>query len=210
MRITSKLVLAVLIVVVTIGCTKRVTYRIPPRVDLTKHEMIGVIEFSSSEKGELAPLATRRFTEVARADQGLVRMIGFGSEKEALGSIGKSRLDPDTFKALGTERGVKTILVGEITVSDIKPGVQISGGFDAGSLTAKVDATLAVQLIETSTGASIWSSSARATHSVGHLSVFKGGGFVFDAEDPDDAYGGLVDSLVAHVTRDFRATYERR
>jgi len=78
------------------------------------------------------------------------------------------------------------------------------------SVSVIVDATLAVQLIETSTGASIWSSSARATHSVGHLSVFKGGGFVFDAEDPDDANGGLVDSLVAHVTRDFRATYERR
>ena len=25
-----------------------------------------------------------------------------------------------------------------------------------------------------------------------------------------DAYGGLVDTLVAHVTRDFRVTYERR
>jgi hypothetical protein len=210
MRKSVTLVLVVLLVMVAIGCSKRVTYRIPPRVDLTQHEMIGVIEFNSSEKGELAPLATRRFTEAARAEQGLVRMVGFGPQKDALDSVGKKQLNPDAYKALGTEHGVKTILVGEITISDIKPAVQISGGFDSGSLSAKVDATLAVELIEASTGASIWSSSARATHSVGHLSVFKGGGFVFDAEDPDDAYGGLVDSLVAHVTRDFRVTYERR
>ena len=61
-----------------------------------------------------------------------------------------------------------------------------------------------------STGASIWSSSGRATHSVGHISVVKNRGFAFDAMDPEQAYGGLVDALVEQVTRDFRATLETR
>ena len=212
MRRTSKLVLAALIVAVTIGCTstKRVTVMIPPRVDLSQHEMIGVIEFDSSEEGELGPMAARRFTDAAREDQGLVRMVDFGSEKEALRSVGKSDLGTETFKALGNKHGVRTIVVGELTISDIKPNLSIAGALEGGSLTAKVDATLAVQMIEASSGASIWSKSARATRSVGHISVFKGGGVVFDAEDPEAAYGDLVDHLVARVTHDFRVTYERR
>ena len=75
---------------------------------------------------------------------------------------------------------------------------------------ADVDATLVVQLIETSTGASLWSSSASASKNVGQLSVFEGGDFVFGAEDPEDAYGDLVNALVAQVTNDFRARWERR
>jgi hypothetical protein len=88
--------------------------------------------------------------------------------------------------------------------------VQVAAGPRTGHLSGKVDATLAVQLIETATGASLWSNSARSTQTVGHISVFRGGDFVFDAKDPEQAYGGLVDHLVANVTRDFRATWERR
>jgi hypothetical protein len=199
-----------LLLVVTAGCTARQTYRIPPRIDLTQHEMIGVIEFRSSAEGELAAMATRRFTEAARADQGLVRMVGIGTEKDALASVGRKEMDPESYQALGKDRGVRTIVVGELTVSEIRPDVRLSSGLGGGSLSARVDATLAVELIETSTGASIWSRSARATDSVGNVSVFKGGNVVFDAEDPERAYGDLVDNLVAQVTHDFRATWERR
>ena len=59
------------------GCSaaryETVTY--PPRVDLAKHEMIGVVEFSSPDARELAPVVTARFMESARSDQGTVRMI---------------------------------------------------------------------------------------------------------------------------------------
>ena len=210
----SKLILSALVVstLLTLACSssKKVTYRIPPRVDLRQHEMIGVIEFDSSAKGEIAPLATRRFMEAARADQGLIRMIEFGSEQAVLTTVGKRSLDTDAYKALGQEHGVRTIMVGELTISDVRPGLRLSAALDGGTLTAQVDATLAVRMIETATGASIWSSSSEVTTRVGHLSVFKGGDFVFDAEDPEAAYGELVDALVARVTRDFRATYERR
>ena len=64
MRQISKLVLTALVLALTIGCSSKQpkqTYRIPPRIDLTRHEMIGVIEFRSSAEGELGPMATRRF-----------------------------------------------------------------------------------------------------------------------------------------------------
>lgn len=208
----SRIVPAAVLLAMTFGCGARretVTVPVPPRIDLKQLETIGIIDFSTSSRGRLGPLATRRFTEAARYDQGVVRMLEFGSESDALRSVGSSDLSPESIKALGSEFGVQTILTGELTVSDVKPDVFISG-LRSGSLSARVDATLAVRLVETSTGASIWSSSARSTQSVGHVSVFKGGGFVFDADDPERAYGDLIDSLVAQVTQDFRVRYERR
>jgi hypothetical protein len=182
----------------------------PPRIDLTQHDMIGVIEIDSSNKGELGPLATRRFTDEARRDQGLVRIVRLGTEADALASVGHSKLDRTSLQALGQKHGVQTILMGKLEVSDIKPDVSISSVFESGSVTAKVNATLAVELVETASGASIWSASSRASDSVGQVSVFSGGGVVFDAEDPDRAYGSLVDRLVHDATWDFRVTYERR
>jgi hypothetical protein len=182
---------------------------VPPRIDLTQHEMIGIVEFDSSE-GELGSIATQRFTEAARRDQGLIRMVDFGSHADALNSVGKSEWNADTFKALGQEHEVRTILIGELTVSDVRPDIRISSALESGSLTAQVDATLAVRLVETSSGASIWSRSASATYSVGHVSLFGGGEIAFDASDPERAYGGLVDTLVQQVTRDFQASWVRQ
>ncbi len=131
----------------------------------------------------------------------MVRVVGFGPESAALQSVGRNELNPDTFRALGQEHGVRTILTGVLEISDIRPDIRIASSLKSGSLSAQVDATLAVQLIEAATGASIWSTSASATTSVGHISVLGSRDFVFDAEDPERAYGGLVDSLVEQVTR---------
>lgn len=211
-KILIPVALAVLLVLAS-GCGARRTYQtyvVPPRVDLTQHDMIGVIEIDSSNKGELGPLTTRRFTDEARRDQGLVRIIRLGTEADALASVGRTKLDRESLKALGQKHGVQTILMGKLEVSDIKPNVSISSVFESGSVTAKVNASLAVELVETASGASIWSSSSRASDSVGQISIFSGGGVVFDAEDPDRAYGSLVDQLVHDATWDFRVTYERR
>jgi hypothetical protein len=210
MRGSSKLVLAIVVLAVMIGCSARQTYMVPPRIDLKQHEMIGVIEFDSSEEGELGSLATRRFKDASREDQGLVRMVDLGPEQDALVSVGKRALNSDAFKALGQTHRVQTIVVGELTVSNIRPDLSIATTIESGSLTASVDATLAVQMIEATSGASIWSTSASATRSIGGISVFRGGKFVFNAEDPERAYGDLIDYLVAQVTRDFQVTWERR
>jgi hypothetical protein len=210
MRQNLTLFLAALITAVMLGCATSQSVMVPPRIDLKQHEMIGVIEFDASSKGELGPLATRRFTEEARRDQGLVRMVGVGSETEAIRSVGGTSLGVETFKALGRAHDVQTILTGELTVSRVRPDLKLAPGLRSGRLSAQVEATLAVQLIEASTGASLWSSSATATSTLGQISVFKGGDFVFDADDPEKAYAPLVDALVSHVTQDFRVRWERR
>jgi len=214
MKRTSALGAVVLLgVLATLACgtkTQTVNVMVPPRIDLTQHEMIGVIEFGSDAEGELGELATRRFTESARRDQGMIRMVGFGPSDAALETVDRHELDPEAFRALGQEHGVRTILVGTLTISDIRPDFSIASSLRSGSITAQVEATLNVELIEADSGASIWSRSANASQKVAHVSVFGGKQFAFDASDPERAYGGLVDTLVRQVTRDFQVSWERR
>jgi hypothetical protein len=183
---------------------------IPPRIDLTQYQVVGVLEFATASEGELGSYATRRFMEVARQDQGIVRMAGLGSVGEALEAVGRPRLDPAAFKALGEQHDVRTLITGTLEVSDVRPVIQIAPGLVSSSVAADVDATLAVQMVEAGTGASLWSSSARATRRVGHVRILGGREFAFDAADPDGAYADLVEALVHQVTRDFRASWVRQ
>ena len=204
MTTASKIAVCALLLGSVVGCggTRHPAVRVAPRVDLTQHQTIGVIEFRSTTDRALADMATDRFTESARRDQGLVRMVD-------LGPIGRSNLDVEAYKALGQEHGVQTLFVGELTISKKRPSVRIDSTLKSGSVAALVEATLAVQLIETSTGASIWSGSARATDSLGQVSVLGGEGIALGTEDAQRIYAGLVDQLVEQATYDFHAHWVR-
>ena len=140
-RIT--LLLVALFALATSACgPKYQTVSYPPRVDLSRHQMIGVIEFSSSSEEELARLATRRFTESARRDQGLVRMIDLGTVEDAKAAVGQDGWNPETFQAIGRELNVQTILTGELKISDAKPRVNIGAALRSGSVNAEIDVVL--------------------------------------------------------------------
>ena len=204
--------LGFLLAVVCASCTvtrQAPPVMVPPQIDLKPHEMIGVVQFGSTAKGELASLATRRFTEAARRDQGLVRIVDLGTRDQALHAVGRDRLDTDAVIALGRKFGVKTIVTGDLAVSKVRPDVNIDALLRSGSVTAQVDATLEVLMYETDSGAALWNRSGRTTHSVGQVQVWGGKQFGFDARDPEAAYGGLVDDLVAQVSRPFQVSWVR-
>jgi hypothetical protein len=197
--------------VVLSGCASNPPARriwVAPRVDLKQYETIGMVEFTSASKGELASLATRRFAEAARRDQDMLRMIDIGPQKVALASVGQNRWSPESCRAIGRKNGVKTMFHGTLTVSSVRPSVQVSTMFRSGGVSAQVDAELEVQMIETETGASIWSRSATATRTLGGVSSFGGKDFAFNAADPESAYGELVDALVSQVARDLQGSWQ--
>jgi hypothetical protein len=171
--------------------------------------VLAIVEFASNKEGELGPLATTRFMEWARLDQGLVRILELGTEQEALREVGSTRLNADAYRELGAEHGVATIFTGELMISDIRPAVSITSDLSAIGAAADVDATLTVQMFETATGASIWNRSASVTKRVGHVSILGGRDISFDADDPERAYGELVDALLDAVTKDFRVSWAR-
>jgi hypothetical protein len=191
-----------------ISCGRKVM--VPPKIDLTQHEVIGIIEFKGEAEGKLAPFTTRKFTEAIRRDQEMIRIVDLGTEDEVLRDIGYDRLSRDAFQAIGEEYDLATVFAGELLVSDVRPDISLSLIFTAGmSVSAEVDATLEVQMVETESGASLWNTSSSATREIGYVSMWEGGGFVFDAEDPEKAYGDLVNYLVEDASRDFRVTWRR-
>ena len=176
-----------------------VTY--PPRVNLTQHELIGIIEFHSPDQRELAPMITARFVESARSDQGLVRMVFLRGEGR--------RPDAARLRQLASEHGLRSILLGDLRVSRVQPSVSVSETLSSASVSGAVEATLTVEMIEPDTGASLWSASGRARESVGGVSL-QGKTVDFGGRDPRAAYGEMVDTLVQQVTRDLHGSWERR
>ncbi len=189
------------------GCTQRVL--VPPRIDLKAHEVVGVIDFDCDGGEDFGPFLMDRFVEAVRCDQGVVRVLRLGSPSEVLGTVNRSQLDPQAYQAIGGHFGVKTIFTGRLTVSDVKPNISVTQALTSFGVSADVDAVLAVEMVEAESGASLWNASARDRQHIGGVQVFGDKSFTFDADDPESAYGDLVDGLVYAVTPDFRARWIR-
>jgi hypothetical protein len=202
------LCLGVAVLLAATGCGPKVM--VPPKIDLAQHEVVGVITFRSSNEGLLGSYATGKFIEAVRRDQGLVRVVEIGDQDEVLEKIGSKELDREAFVKIGEEYDVATVFNGELVLSDIRPEITITPGGGYMDFSAEVDATMAVRLMETETGASLWNSSAAATRKVGGVSVFGHKHFAFNAKDPDVAYGELVRAMVRKASRDFQVTWERQ
>ncbi len=202
------IIISIVVIMAVISCGRKVM--VPPRIDLKQHEVVGIIQFECDRRGDLAPFTTRKFTEAIRRDQEMVRIVNLGTVSEVLREIGYDKLSKAAFQAIGEEYELATVFTGELLISDVRPDISLALIFTAGmSVSAEVDATLDAQMVETESGASLWSASSSATREIGYVSVWEGGSFVFDAEDPERAYGKLVNTLVEDASRDFRVTWRR-
>jgi hypothetical protein len=201
-------ILSAVCLLLAAGCGHSVM--IPPRIDLAQHEILGVIEFQCSAQGPLGGLTTKKFVEAMRRDQGMVRVVGLGPKEDVLKNIGQVELNRQAYIALGKDQGIKTVVVGELTISNVRAAVNVTPDLGSAGLSAQIDATLSVEMIEAASGASLWSKVVNDSRTVGNISLFGGKQVVFDADDPEKAYGKLVNSLVAQATADFRVSWTKR
>lgn len=190
-----------------IGCTPKVM--VPPKIDLSHYEKIGLIEFKSNSEGNLTPFITERFLEAILEDQPGTMVIEMGTEEEILAELGYSSMGPDAVRAIGENYDIKTIITGILDLTEPSTDVDFFGSISNISVSSSVSAMLTVKMKDASTGSTIWSGSGRDERELSDAG-FYGGIFHFDAEDPDDAYSKLADKLVREVTKDFRVTYERK
>jgi len=167
---------------------------LPPTLDLVPHKNIGLFMFSvENAKGNLHEFATRRFEEYVLAAQSGIEMREFThADSSALFSARDTSCVPVAF-------------FGHLKISNVKP----SGHFTA-SLSPVMQATVTVELsvwlVNTRTGGIMWRRSSQSTEKVGGMS-FIGGMPAFEAHDPNDAYGRLINQLVYNVTYDVRSTW---
>ena len=188
------------------GCGPKMM--IPPEIDLKEYGTVGLIDFSSETKGKISKFVTQKFLEEISLSQKGARIIELGSQDELLESVQQNKMNPEAVQAIGQKYNVNAIIMGNLEISDVSPKVNISTLVKSMSVKAEVEAKITVRLLETEQGATVWTDSARETETVAHVSIFSGGGAFFDADDPEEAYGDLVRSLVKKITLDLKVRYK--
>src|SRR6185436_962365 len=97
--------------------------------------------------------------------------LDLGSREAVLAKVGGRQLDVDTIKKIGEKYGVQAIFVGDIAYSEPKTDIKVKDltKLDGGVRT-EVRGDISCRLLDTRTGASVWSSSAWAKRQTSNLS----------------------------------------
>jgi hypothetical protein len=192
------------------GCSSTVLVPVPPRMDLKSYGTLGVVEFASNGDPAINIHATRQFQEQIQAAQPGTRFVALGSREAILAAVGSRQLDMDALKKIGEKYGVDAVFVGDITYSDPKTDIKVTDLTKLeGGMRTEVRGDISSSLMETRTGASVWSRSAWARRQTGRLSFSAEQGVSggMSDENPRDE---LVPMLVYHLTQDFRPTSVRQ
>ena len=181
---------------------------VPPRLELAERQPVGLVTFTiENARGALQDVATQRFLQEIFNGQPGVEVLELGEAEPLLAAAGETELNAEVARMLGEEHGIPAVFVGHLRVGDVTPRGQLRG-LRLPSLEATVQVDLTVRLLSTSSGATVWSATNRAEERVGHLAIL-GGQVDFSAENPNEAYGRLVEVLVYDLTRDLRPHWVR-
>src|SRR5262245_11048142 len=191
------------------GCSSTVLVTVPPRMDLKGYGTLGVVDFASNASGAAGARATQQLQEQIQAAQPGTRFIELGSREAVLSAVGRNQLDADAARRIGKKYGVDAVFLGEIAYSDAKTDIRVNDltKLDAG-LRTEVRGDISARLLETASGASVWSNSGWVRRQVGHVNVSEYG--VSGSMSKSDPREEMVPALVSQITHDFRPTTERR
>ena len=192
------------------GCSRSVLVEVPPRVDLSSHGTLGVVRFASNGGPAVEARATRDFQARIHGAQPGTRLVELGSRESVLAAVGARDFDQAALGRIGEKYGVHAVFLGEVTYSDPKTRVKITDLTRMqGSASTMIRGDISSKLVETRSGASVWSSGAWATRQIGRVSVSpeRGVRAEGDTEDPREA---MLAAMLGHLTADFRPGTERR
>jgi hypothetical protein len=194
------------------GCSssRTVLVNVPPRMDLKSYGMLGIVEFASNANSAINARATREFLSHVHSAQPGTRIVELGSREAALAAVGARQLDADALRRIGEKYGVEAIVLGEIAYSEPRTDVKITDLSKLeGGVRTEVRGDISAKLVETRTGASVWSSSAWARRQVGHVNVSADQG-VSGTLRNSDPREEMLPALVSHLTQDLRPTSVRQ
>jgi hypothetical protein len=177
-------------------------------MDLKSYGTLGIVEFASNSDSTINTYATRQLQAQIQAAQPGTPFLELGSRETVLAAVGANQFDVDTLKKIGHKFGVAAIFVGDIAYSE-KTDVKVTDITKVqGGVRTEVRGDISSRLLETRTGASVWSSSAWAKRQVGRLSVSEQG--VSGGMSNSNPREEMVPALVKHLTQDFRPGSVRR
>jgi hypothetical protein len=192
------------------GCARTMLVTVPPRMELDSYRMLGIIEFVSNSERAIDAHATRKFQEQIHAAQPGTRFIELGNREAVLAAVGAKQLDMDALRRIGEKYGVDAVFFGDVTYSEPKVDLTITDlGRLEGRVRAEVRGDVFTRLVETRTGASVWSNSAWATRQIGRVSVSSDHG-VSAKVSQSNPREEMLQALVYQLTHDFRPTSVRQ
>lgn len=193
------------------GCSSStVLMSVPPRMDLKSYGTLGIVEFGSNSDGAINVHATRQFQQQIQAAQPGTPFIELGNREAVLAAVGGRQLDVDALRRIGEKYGVAAIFLGDIAYSEPRTDVKLTDltKLDGGVRT-EIRGDISSRLVETRTGASVWSSSAWARRQIGRLSVSAEHG-VSGGVSKSNPREEMVPALVYQLTHDFRPSSVRQ
>lgn len=192
------------------GCSHTVVVPVPPRMDLKGYGTLGVVEFTSNSDSAINARATREFQSHIHSAQPGTRLLELGSRDALLAAVGGRQLDADALRKVGAKYGVDAVFVGEIAYSEPTTDVTVTDITKLeGRMRTEVRGDISSRLLETRTGASVWSSSAWAKRQVGRLNVSAEQGVSGSMRNADPREE-MVPALIFHLTQDFRPSSVRQ
>jgi PBP1b-binding outer membrane lipoprotein LpoB len=211
--LTNRILLIIIAPFLFAGCssTKTVRVAVPPRVDLRPYPIVGLVSFSSNANGDLERMSTQKFLQAVQCAQPGTRVVELGSEKQVLASVGASSFDAATIKKIKEKHGVDALALGRLDMSKAKPSVNLSSSiWKTVNARADVNVALSARLLETSSGATMWTDSSQLTTTIAHANFNDHGEGSFGARDPEATYGAMIDNMVFTITDGFRTHYVNR
>jgi hypothetical protein len=186
------------------ACSAKYT-AVPARLALAPYGRIAVVTFSTDQSNSvMSALATQRFAEALLASQSGFELLELDAADSTLKGLAANTDGAALAQALGRQRNIPAVFVGQLKVSGVKPRGKLS--VSGMNVRAAVSAELTVRLLSTTTGGTVWRSSSAANGTVGKLSL-SGSLPSIAMRDKEEAYGEVVGQLVSDVTRDLRPTW---
>jgi hypothetical protein len=204
------IVCAIFAIGIIAGCSSTRTIQVPvdPRVDLSQYNSVGLVMFTSNGADEqTCRLATQQFLEAVQAAQPGTRVVELGTESQVLASVDRKRFDVKSLQAILETHGVDAVIMGRFDMQRSKPDISLSTMLKTMSVSSDVEGMLSAKIIETESGATMWSDSSKMTVNVGGAQFDSKGRGEFGVTDPEAVYGEMIGCLVDEITDDFCVHY---
>ena len=192
------------------ACSRTVVVPVPPKVDLKGYGPVGIVDFSSNSEATLSERATRQFQEQVQSAQPGTRFVELGDRQQLLAAVGAKQFDAPALRRIGAKYGVTAVFTGDLAYSEPRTDVKVSDITTLeGGVRTEIRGDISARLLETASGASVWSMSGWARRQVGavHVSAERGVSGGMNGGNPRE---DMVPTLVNEITQDFRPTYVRQ
>ena len=199
-----------LALVVQWGCSRTVLVPVPPRMDLKSYGTLGIVEFASNSDPAISNYATQQFQEHVQGAYPGTSIFELGNRETVLAAVGATQFDADAITKIGKKYGVTAVFLGDIVYSEPQTVIRLTDiNKLEGGVRTQVRGDMSTKLMETQSGASVWSSSAWAKRQIGSVSLSTKRGVSATVGDSNPRKD-MVPALILHLTQDFRPKLVRQ